>query len=109
MNKVPFIYRGLLGLVVAALHALSVLAEWYTSLALGIVLGVIAGWVVNGLLYGTFAAGEAIKATPGHLRDSRSNQPGASSPRSRAIGYWIMTAILIAGGIAIPIAKKFME
>jgi len=109
MSKIPFLYRSLLALGVFGIHSLSILAEWYTNLWLGILLGVVTGWLVNGLFYGVFAGKLAIKETPGGLKDTRTFQPGGSSLRSRTIGYWIMTAIIIAISVAVPIAKKFME
>ena len=109
MSKIPFLVRGLLALSVAAIHSLSVLAEWYHSLLLGIVFGIVAGWIVGGLSYGVFAGKKAIDATPEHLRNNRTTQAGGSSPRSRAIGYWIWTALMIVAGIALPIAKVVME
>lgn len=109
MNKLPFLVRGLLALLVAAAHSVPILADWYHSLLIGIISGIVSGWLVAGLSYGVFANKKAADATPEHLRDSRSAQPGGSSPRSRAIGYWIWTAFMIACGVAIPVAKIAME
>lgn len=109
MNKLPFIVRGLLALAVAALHSLAILAEWYHSLLLGIILGIVAGWIVAGLSYGVLFTKKAVDAIPEHMRDNRATQAGGSTPRSRAIGFIVWTAIMIAAGIAIPIAKVVLE
>jgi hypothetical protein len=109
MKKLPLLVRWLLILLVAALHSTPILADWYTSLLLGIGSGIAAGWIVAGLSYEVFFGKKAVDALPDHLRNNSAAQPGGSSPRSRAIGFLIWTAFMIACAVAIPIAKVVLE
>jgi hypothetical protein len=109
LNKIPFLLRGVLAVIIGVAHALPILADWYWNWPIMILSGLVSGWLMAGLLYGVFAGKKAIEATPEHLRDHSRNQPDASSPADRAKGYWIMTFLFMAAGVLIPLAKTWLE
>jgi len=95
--------------LVALLHALCVFDEWYTSIPILCLQGVVAGWLVAGFSYGVFAGKKAVEATKENLKNTKAYQDGGSTPASRAKGYWIWTFIIIAAAVAMPIAKVVLE
>lgn len=107
MSK-SFVLRGIIVLVVDAIALYLMLDNkvdflFKTFIIYGVAIAL--AWFTHGFLYGVFAGKKAVEAAGTQLKNTSVSQPGGSSPRSRAIGYWIMQAIILAAFLAVTILK----
>lgn len=105
--KLPFVVRGLIALVIGGIYAWALLDNKIDKLVTNYVVYAIAlfvAWLTFGLLYGKFAGKKAIDALKTQA-STTSFQEGASTPRSRAIGFWIMQGIFVLTFIVLTVFK----
>lgn len=107
-TNVPFVLRGTITLVVLAVFVFFTADNrWDVLFRTWLIypLALLVSWFTAGFMYDLFLTKRVVKATPTALRDTRTVEPGASSLRSRAIGYYVMQVFILALILLFTIAK----